>query len=415
VRAPVLGPVLVLVACLVAAAVVVLVTVPFPVVDGLDPQVDVARDFTAAQLAREEAFHSALRPWGLGSLAVSVLVAAVLALTPVGTRLMAAMPGHWAVRTALGTAALMLLVRLLALPLDVRAEQVLREYGLSTQTWPGWLDHQARGLGVGLVMTLVLLVPLLALARRLPDGWWAPGAAVAALLVVLGSFVYPVVVEPAFNRFTALEAGPLRDDLLELARRDGVPVKEVLVADASRRTTALNAYVSGFGSTRRIVVYDTLLEKATDREVELVVAHELGHAKRNDVLVGTVVGALAAAAGVCALFLLLGSGRVLRAIGAESAGDPRVVPLLLLLGAAVPLLVAPVTNLVSRHVEARADLHSLELTGDVGTFVESERRLATTNLSDLRPNPLLYAFFASHPSAPERIAFARAWAEERRR
>lgn len=407
------GPALVLVGCLLAGLAVVLATVPFPVLSGVHPQVDVARDFTAAQLAREEAFHRALRPWGLGSLGLGLVVAAVLALTPLGSRLVGALPGHWTVRTALGTVALVLVGRLVTLPLDVRAEQVLREYGLSTQTWAGWADHQLRGLGVGLVTTLLLLLPLLALARRLPDRWWLPGAALAALLVVAGSFVYPVVVEPAFNRFTPLAAGPLRDDLLALARRDGVPVEDVLVADASRRTTALNAYVSGFGSTRRIVVYDTLLREATDREVELVVAHELGHAKRQDVLVGTVVGALAAAAGVCGLFLLLSSAGVLRRVGADAAGDPRVLPLVLLLAVLVPLLVAPVTNLVSRHVEARADLHSLELTGDVETFVSSERRLAVTNLSDLKPHPLLYAFFASHPSAPERIAFARAW--ERRR
>jgi STE24 endopeptidase len=408
------GPALVLLGCLLIAAVVVVVTVPFPVLEGAEPRVDVGRDFSAAQLAREEAFHAALRPWGLGSLGLGLLVAAVLALSPLGARLMAALPGHWTVRTAVGTAVLLLAGRLVTLPLDVRAEQVLRDYGLSTQSWPGWLDHQARGFGVGLVMTLVLLIPLLALARRLPDGWWLPGAAVAALLVVLGSFVYPVLVEPAFHRFTPLAAGPLRDDLLELARRDGVPVEEVLVADASRRTTALNAYVSGFGSTRRIVVYDTLLAEAPPREVELVVAHELGHAKRNDVLVGTVVGALGAAAGVCGLFLLLGSGGVLRRFGATAAGDPAVVPLVLLLAAVVPLLVAPVTNLVSRQVEARADLHSLELTGDVETFVETERRLALTNLSDLKPHPVLRAFFATHPSAPERIALARAWAEQRR-
>lgn len=406
-------PALVLAGCLLAGLVVVLATVPFPVLDGAHPQVDVARDFTAQQLAREEAFHAALRPWGLGSLGLGLVVAAVLGLSPLGARLVGAMPGHWTVRTALGTAVLVLVGRLVTLPLDLRAEQVLREYGLSTQTWPGWLDHQLRGLGVGLVMTLLLLLPLLALARRLPDGWWLPGAALAAALVVVGSFVYPVVVEPAFHRFTPLEQGQLRQDLLDLARRDGVPVKEVLVADASRRTTALNAYVSGFGSTRRIVVYDTLLREATAEEVELVVAHELGHAKRQDVLVGTVVGALGAAAAVCGLFLLLSSAGVLRRVGAEAAGDPRVVPLVLLLGALVPLLVAPVTNLVSRHVEARADLHSLELTGDVATFVDSERRLATTNLSDLEPHPLLYAFFATHPSAPERIAFARAWEQRR--
>jgi STE24 endopeptidase len=171
--------------------------------------------------------------------------------------------------------------------------------------------------------------------------------------------------------------------------------------------------VSGFGSSRRIVVYDTLLEKASDREVELVVAHELGHAKRQDVLVGTFLGGLLAAAGVGGLFLLLRSSAVLARVGATDAGDPRALPLVLLLATAAPLVLAPLTNLVSRHVEARADVHSLELTGDVATFVSTEQRLATTNLSDLDPNPFVYAFFFTHPSTPERIALARAWEQQR--
>jgi STE24 endopeptidase len=227
--------------------------------------------------------------------------------------------------------------------------------------------------------------------------------------VVLGSFLYPLVVEPAFNRFTPLEQGQLRTDLLAMADRDGVPVKDVLVADASRRTTALNAYVSGFGSTRRIVVYDTLLREASTREVELVVAHELGHAKRQDVLHGTVIGAFGGAAAIAGLYLLLEWGPLLRRVGASSAGDPRVLPLVLFLGALLPLLLSPLTNLVSRHVEARADVHSLEVTGDVQTFVTSEQRLSTTNLSDLDPGPLVYALFFTHPSGPERIALAREW------
>jgi STE24 endopeptidase len=156
-------------------------------------------------------------------------------------------------------------------------------------------------------------------------------------------------------------------------------------------------------------VYDTLLRQATPQEVELVVAHELGHAKRQDVLHGTVLGALAGAAGICALFLLLSWAPLLRRAGASSAGDPRVVPLVLLLGTAAPLLLSPVANLLSRHVEARADVHSLDLTRDVPTFVASERRLDLVNLADLQPGRLVYGLFFTHPSGPERIALAREW------
>ena len=107
---------------------------------------------------------------------------------------------------------------------------------------------------------------------------------------MLFSFIFPVLVEPVFNRFTPMPAGDLRDSLLALAKKDGVPVRDVLVADASRRTTALNAYVSGLGPTRRIVVYDTLLNQAPPEQVRAVVAHELGHARNGDVVTGTVIG-----------------------------------------------------------------------------------------------------------------------------
>ena len=139
----------------------------------------------------------------------------------------------------------------------------------------------------------------------------------AAALVVLLSFVLPVIVEPIFNKFTPMAAGPLRTELIAMADRDGVPVRDVLVADASRRTRAVNAYVSGFGPTRRIVVYDTMLTEATPDEVVSVVAHELGHAKDNDVLIGTVIGALGTAAAVIVLYLLGSWGWLLRLAGVD--------------------------------------------------------------------------------------------------
>ena len=403
------APLVALGACVAAAVVTVLLTTPFPVLEGAQPHVDVLRDFSAAELARENAFHGAFRlPTYLG-LAVSLVVAALLALTGRGARIVGRLPGPWPVKALLAVLVLSLIGRVATLPFDVQSERVLRRYGLSTQDWVSWGDDQLRSLIIGTALTSVALIVVLALVRRFPRTWWASGAVAAILLTVVGSFVYPVVIEPAFNHFTPLPAGQLRTDLLAMADRDDVPVKDVLVADASRRTTALNAYVSGFGSTRRIVVYDTLLTTSTPREVELVVAHELGHAKRQDVLHGTLIGAFGGAAGVIGLYLLLSWQPLLRRVGADGAGDPRIIPLALLLGAATPLLLAPLTNIVSRHIEARADLHSLELTGDLATFAESEHRLSVTNLSDLDPNPLVYGLFFTHPSGPERIALAREW------
>lgn len=375
---------------------------------------DPGRDFTAEQVAREVAFHNALRPSVYAAMAVALVAAGVLGLTGLGARIATAVgKGPWPVRTALAALALSLVPTLLTLPLRARSEVVLRRYGLSTQTWGTWTVDQLKGALVGGVLLVVAVVGIAGLARRAPATWWAWGALAAAVLVAVVSYVYPVVVEPVFNRFTPLAAGPQREALLALAEKDGVPVKDVLVADASRRTTALNAYVSGYGSTRRIVVYDTLFAKATPREVELVVAHELGHVKENDVLDGTLAGAVGAAAAVAGLFLLLNTPAALTRAHATSAADPRALGLVLFAIAAATFVTGPAQSLVSRRVEARADVHSLDLTGDVDTFVESEKKLAVTNLSDLDPPALAYVWFYTHPTGPERIALARAWAEQR--
>jgi STE24 endopeptidase len=373
--------------------------------------VDPRRDFTAAEIARERAFHAAVRPPAYAALLLGLAVAVLLGLTKAGATLVVKVPGPWPVKAALGGLALALVPQVLTLPLDARAEVVLRRYGLSTQTWAGWAADQAKGALVGGVLLVVVAVGLVGLARWRPESWWAWGATGAALLVCLLSYVYPVVVEPLFNRFTPLESGPLKTELLDLARRDGLPVKEVLVADASRRTTALNAYVSGYGGTRRIVLYDTLLAKSTPRETVLVVAHELGHVKHHDVRNGTLAGALGAAVAVAGLYLLLTSPTLTQRAGATGAQDPRALGLVLAALAVATAVTGPAQSLLSRRIEARADVHSLDLTGDPDTFVSSEQTLARTNLADLDPNPVVYALFFSHPSSPERIALARAWAE----
>jgi STE24 endopeptidase len=224
-----------------------------------------------------------------------------------------------------------------------------------------------------------------------------------------------VLVEPVFNKFTPMADGPLRTELMELAARDGVPVRDVLVADASRRTTALNAYVSGIGPTRRIVVYDTLLREAPQDETVGVVAHELGHAKRNDVVIGTVIGALGAAALVVGLYLLGGWGWLLRRAGVDSIAEPKAIGLLLAVATVAGLLAGPAQAFVSRLIEARADEHALELTGDPAGFEQMQQRLSLVNLSDPDPPAWEQDLFGSHPTTVERVAAARAYARTHHR
>jgi STE24 endopeptidase len=186
-------------------------------------------------------------------------------------------------------------------------------------------------------------------------------------------------------------------------------VQDVLVSDASRRTTGLNAYVSGFGSTRRVVLYDTVLTTLPDDEIESIVAHELGHVATDDVLTGTVIGALGAAFGVAVLGLVLSWTPLLRRAGADGPGDPRAVPLVLFLVAVGMLLATPVQNLVSRHIEARADAHALDLTQNPTAFVAMQQRLAETNLSEPSPPVVWQWWFGSHPTTAERVAMAGDW------
>ncbi|MEU7924655.1 M48 family metallopeptidase [Micromonospora sp. NPDC049801] len=382
-------------------------------------QLAALRDLPADQVARGREFRAALRPGGYAALAVGLLIAVALGLTPLGGRLVELVGrpfgGHWIAQAVLGGLAVVLVADLLTLPFSAWRQTVLTRYGLSTNSWSGWAVDLLKSYAVSAVIGAVALFGFYLVIRLAPRWWWALGAAGAALLVVLLSFVLPVLVEPVFNKFTPMEQGALRTELMSMAARDGVPVRDVLVADASRRTTAVNAYVSGLGPTRRVVVYDTLLREADPAEVTAVVAHELGHAKDSDVAVGTLTGALGVAAAVVALYLLGSWGLLLRLAGVDSIAHPRAFPLVIALVTVAGLVATPVQALVSRRVEARADAHALALTGDPAAFESMQRRLGTVNLGDPDPPRWEYLYSASHPSTVERMAAARAYAREARR
>jgi STE24 endopeptidase len=417
-------------------------------------------DFTAAEQARAEEYRAAVRPPAYLALGLGLAATVLVGLTPVGVRLMRRLPipsrGPAVLATlvpaAVGGLVLLLGFRVLTLPLSAWQESVRRDVGLSTRDWGDWWLDVGRGFGVQTALTLVGVLAIVLLARRWPRRWWAVAAPGAAGLVIVASLAYPLVVEPLFNRFEPLADDDLRTSLVELAEREGITVGDVLVADASRRTTAFNAYVSGLGPTKRVVLYDTLLETAPRDEIEVVVAHELAHARENDVLTGTLLGAGGAALAVL-LVALAGSWQPLAAraglvadtltaglpadtmtaglptdpsrVGLVDAhggrgestgesgavlGQAAAVPFLLALVTLVGFVAGPAQALISRQIEARADAVALDLTGNPETFVRMQHTLAVTALSDVDPPRLLHWWFSSHPTAPERIAMARTWA-----
>lgn len=372
-------------------------------------------ELPASVVAKGKEFAVAMRPGGYLAMGVGLLAALVLGLTPLGSRIVAAcgrlFGGHWLAEAVVGGLAVLFIAQLVTLPFSAWRHTILVRYGLSTQNWGGWAVDLAKSYAITAVFGALALAAFYGLTRLAPRLWWVFAATGAALLVVLMSLIYPVLIEPVFNKFEPMADGPLRTELMALADRDGVPVKDVLVADASRRTRAVNAYVSGIGPTRRIVVYDTLLEEAPDDEVAMVVAHELGHAKDGDVVIGTVLGALGAAVTVCGIAVIGAWTGLLKRAGADSITSPRAIALLLAIVAVVGLVSTPLQNLVSRRVESRADVHAIALTGDPDTMASMQQRLATANLSDVDPPWLLFVLFSSHPSTVQRIAAARTYAD----
>lgn len=364
--------------------------------------------FSQEQIARADAYRGP-RYWAiLASTLVGLTVLGLLALTPVGDRLLGPLRSlPWALAGAAVVAVVVVGRALARLPISFWSGHVHeRRWGFSTQSAAGWFADWGKGLGVSLVISVILFVGLVGLARWLPRTWPAVAAVAVAVFVAVVSFLYPVLIEPIFHRFEPLRDPAQARELHELAGRAGVPVREVLVADASRRTTKENAYVSGYGATRRLVVYDTLLERASFEEVRLVVGHELGHRRLRHVELMTVLGAVASAAAVGLLALLLRSDAVLSAARASGPGDPRIIPFVILVVALTTLLAAPPSNWLSRRIERAADRFALELTADRETYLTTMRGLALRNLGDLDPGPVAYRFLYTHPAPAERLAYA---------
>jgi STE24 endopeptidase len=359
--------------------------------------------------ARIRSYHDPRYRVILADVLLGLAVPAALAFTPPGHDLLGVVDSVSAVLGAFLLGALVVVISaLLRLPLSVWLGLLHeRRFGFSRESAAAFALDRVKGVTIGAVLTGAAFAGLIGCARAFPSAWPLAAGTGAALLVLLLGFVAPVVLEPVFNRFRPLEDSGLRNAVLQLADRSGVPVREVLVADASRRTTKLNAYVSGLGATRRVVLFDTLVEQASEPEILTVVAHELGHRRFRHVAFGTAIAMAGAAAYVIVLWALLSSGAVLDAIGASGPGEPRIVAFGLLVGALLGLAAAPFQAALSRRWEYACDRFALAQTGDLGAFELAFAQLSEANLPDPEPPQLAYLWLFSHPTIPDRVAAAR--------
>jgi STE24 endopeptidase len=374
--------------------------------------VDVQGYFTAFQLDRAEDYRSVQRLLAVGGLVVGTGTLALLAWRP-PRRIFDRLARRPILGGAVAGAGISLLLVLVEFPLSAWRHERAVDVGLNTQTWLDWVSDVAKSAGVDAAFAAAGGAVALVLVRRFRRNWWAPAAAVIVAFGVITIWLFPVVIDPIFNDFDELPPGATRSDVLELADRAGVDVGEVYRVDASRRTTAANAYVGGLGNSKRVVLYDNLISGFPRDEIRMVVAHELGHQKHNDLTRGLVWLALVAPAGT---FLVQ---RLAEAFARrEGLGDPSVrpgpvvLPAIALAIGLVTFAMGAASNVLSRQVEGRADAYALSLTRDPAAFTALERRLAIRNVSDPDPPRLLHVLFGTHPTTAERIGIGEAWQEE---
>jgi STE24 endopeptidase len=362
-------------------------TVPMPV----DPR----EYFSDAELDAARAFRSGQRALFAASTAVEgALLLALVARPPAPLA-----GGRPVARAAAAAAALSAGGTVATLPLSAWSRRRAMRVGLVTQSWPGWAGDLVKANAIGAGLSAAGGALLAAGMRRLGRRWWVPGAAGAVGFGALSMYAGPVLLDPLFNKFTPADPR-LRADVVELARRGGVRVDRVLVVDASRRTTASNAYVTGLGGTRRVVLFDNLLRDFSPTEVRLVIAHELAHVRHADVPRALLLLALVAPAGT------LATARLAEALGARP--DGRAVPATALaLGLLSPVLAA-VSSRLSRRVEERADAFALRLTGDPDTHIAFHKGIAVRNVAEPDPPRAWHALFGTHPTTLERIGIAEA-------
>ncbi len=367
------------------------------------------RHFTPEEIARGQSYMGGrYLLFGIRSV-VQLAFFLVLIFAPASRTLRdlsEAWAGHcpWLALT-LYAACLLLLYRLLLLPLELYGGYYREHmYGLSTQGLGGWFKDWGKGLLLQVILLLPTVNLLYLFIRRDPLRWFLPAGGVLTVLILVLAFAAPVLIDPLFHTFTPLKDADLKGRVIRLAERAGVAVEQVLEADASRRTVKANAYVTGFGQTKRIVLYDTLLTRASADEVEVVLAHEMGHRMYQHIWkgVGLSVVALFVGLGITALVLRWGSARGLITHPADPAGLPLLILTLLLLS----LVTLPLQNVVSRHFERQADRAALELTGNRQAHIKVEVDLARSNLADITPPRWAVLLLYTHPPVLERIAIA---------
>lgn len=293
-------------------------------------------------------------------------------------------------------------------PLSYYAGYVVpHQFNLSNQNFGQWIGDEAKGFAIGLIVSLIL-VPLALLVIRKIRRWWLVIWIAAVPLAILFVVIIPVVVDPVFNKFVPLQNPVLRQKLLDEAARAGIGGANVYQVDKSKQTKEMNAYVTGLGPTKRIVLWDTLLAKLDQDEILAVMAHEMGHYVLHHLWKGLAWGLA-----IAFLILFLAQRAYERGLarwgpkwGVTAIGDAASLPWFLLIVSVISFVLSPVENGISRHYEHQADKFGIELTHLNEPMAASFVRFAEDSKVNPNPNAFIEFWRYSHPSLARRIRFA---------
>ena len=294
--------------------------------------------------------------------------------------------------------------QVLAIPFNlISVFRLERRYGFTTTTPRLWLLDLVKETIISGVILSLLVFSGLWLISRSPGYWWLWFWILLFSFSIIMTYISPCVIEPLFNKFTPLEEASLKERIIELARKAGISARKVLKMDASRRSKHSNAYFTGLGKAKRVVLFDTLLEGMNHGEILAVLAHEIGHWKRHHVLKGLVMFQALSLAGLYFVFRLTETGFLTALFRVEADSLFSRVLLAVFLVSMLVFLLRPVITAFTRSMEREADRLSFELTGDSSTMISALVKLSKDNLSNLYPHPLYVIFHYSHPPVLERI------------
>ncbi len=317
---------------------------------------------------------------------------------------------HWArsvtthptVALAVFAASLWAVQTLVAAPFTFYSGFVLEHrFRLTSRSFPAWVWDHVKGVLVTIPIAGALGIAAYLCLETFHNDWWLPVGALVTLTSVVMTAVAPVLIFPLFYTFLPLADGGLRQRIAELCGRARLRFDGIFTFDLSKTTRKANAGFAGIGRSRRIVLGDTLVRGFSDDEIETVVAHELGHYVHRHLLVGLLVGAVSSFLG---LFVASRAyAWSLPWFGFSSVTEFAALPLLALWLGAFGLVTTPLGNMLSRHHERQADAYAIRLTGRPDAFASTLRKLATTNLADPSPHPLVEFLLYSHPSLGRRL------------